>query len=44
VTTVQASSSTVFSPGCTPLKDGDKVKVEGTKPADKLLATSVTRY
>jgi len=44
VTTVQASSSTVFSPGCTLLKDGDKVKVEGTKPADKLLATSVTRY
>ena len=43
-TTVQTSSSTVFTPGCTPLKDGDKVKVEGTKPGDKLLATSVTKY
>ena len=43
-TTVQTSSTTAFSPGCTPLKDGDKVKVEGTKPGDKLLATAVTRY
>jgi hypothetical protein len=43
-TVVQTSSSTVFPQGCTPLKDGDKVKVEGTKPADKLLATSVTKY
>jgi hypothetical protein len=41
---VQTSSSTAFTPGCTPLKDGDKVKVEGTKPGDKLLATSVTKY
>jgi len=42
--TVQTSSSTAFAPGCTPLKDGDRVKVEGTKPGDKLLATSVTKY
>jgi hypothetical protein len=40
---VQTQASTVFSPGCSALKNGDVVKVEGTKQGDKLVATVVKK-
>ena len=40
---VQTQASTVFSPGCSALKNGDVVKVEGTQQGDRLVATAVKR-
>ena len=40
---VQTQASTVFSPGCSALKNGDVVKVEGTTQGDTLVATAVKK-